>query len=97
MASKEFKPRVVGPNETLVALTTTEAAEQNNRLAELKAMRIVAAKAIDNPMTPPRDLSSLMNRQIAIGREVEALARAAEQEADRAGEVADEGFDAAAI
>lgn len=99
MAAKVFTPRVVAPGEVpekLTPLTTVQAAEQNDRLAELQAMRIVIAKAIESSMTPARDLASLTRRQMEIGREVESLVLAAE-EVGKHGTVADEAWDETAI
>lgn len=79
-------------------LTLVEAAEQGNDLAELRAMRLRIARAIADPDTPARDLSSLSRRQIEIGREIRALDALARQEADGAdAAVADEDLDAAAL
>jgi hypothetical protein len=100
MAAKPFKPRVVDPDEVAEKprpLTTVQAAEANDRLSELQAMRLVIAKAIDSALTPPRDLAALIRRQMDIGREVEVLIQAAEQEANEHGSVADEAWDEAAI
>lgn len=50
-----------------------EAAEAGSRLEELRAMRRRIAKALDEPNTPARDLAALSRRQIEIGREIEAI------------------------
>jgi hypothetical protein len=77
--------------------TILEAAEAGDRLAELVAMRRRLAKALDDPNCPPRDMAALSRRQLEIGREIDALKAAAEQEAAEDAEVADEDFDASAI
>lgn len=58
-----------------------EAAKDGDDLAELRAMRLVIARAVADPDTPPRDLASLSRRQIEIGREIRALEALAMQEA----------------
>ena len=50
-----------------------ESAEAGSRLDELKAMRRRLARAMDDPNTPARDLAALSRRQLEIGREVEAI------------------------
>lgn len=75
-------------------LTLEEAAEKGDRLAELKAMRLVIARAL--PGAPARDMASLSRRQIEIGREIEAIEKAAEEEADESA-TPDEEWDAARI
>jgi hypothetical protein len=62
--------------------TISEAARDGNRLAELRAMRLILARAVENPMTPARDLASLTRRLIEVGREVEELEAIARQEGD---------------
>jgi hypothetical protein len=63
-------------------LTILEAAEQDDRMAELVAMRRRLAKALDDPNCPPRDMAALSRRQLEIGREIDAMKAAAEREAD---------------
>ena len=50
-----------------------EAAEIGSRIEELRAMRRRIARAMDDPNTPARDLAALSRRQLEIGREVEAI------------------------
>ena len=50
-----------------------ESAEAGSRRDELKAMRRRLARAMDDPNTPARDLAALSRRQLEIGREVEAI------------------------
>ena len=40
---------------------------------ELKAMRRRLARAMDDPNTPARDLAALSRRQLEIGREIESI------------------------
>ena len=54
-------------------VTILEAAEAGSRLEELRAMRRRLARAMDDPNTPARDLAALSRRQLEIGREVEAI------------------------
>jgi hypothetical protein len=77
--------RAVKPGEAPAPkkpLTILEAAEQDDRLAELVAMRRRLAKALDDPNCPPRDMAALSRRQLEIGREIDAMKAAAEREAD---------------
>lgn len=53
--------------------TILEAAELGSRIEELRAMRRRIARALDEPNTPARDLAALSRRQIEIGREIEAI------------------------
>lgn len=79
-------------------LTISEAAEAGDRMSELQAMRRRLARALDDPTCPPRDMAALSRRQLEIGREIDAMAAAAEREADvdhRATEA--EAWDEAAI
>lgn len=81
-----------------VALSITEAARAGDRLAELEAMRLILAGAVQSSNTPPRDLASLTRRLIEVGREVEELKALARQEGDGDDQpVPDEAFDASAI
>lgn len=95
------KLRAVGPNDVppapKVPLTIEAAAAAGDRLDELKAMRLRLAKAMDDAGTPPRDLSSLSRRQIEIGREIESIEKAAEEEARERDATPDEEWDASAI
>ena len=50
-----------------------ESAEAGSRLDELKAMRRRLARAMDDPNTPARDLAALSRRQLEIGREIESI------------------------
>ena len=74
-----------------------DAAEHGTRMDELVQMRLVIARAIDDPATSARDLAALSRRQIEISREVEALERQSSEEAEDSAEAADESFNEAAI
>ena len=91
------KLRAVGPDEKPPrVLSAVEAAEADDRLAELRAMRRRIATALDDANTPARDLAALSRRQIEIGRDIEALLLR-ESEVAGGGVVSDEEFDAQAI
>lgn len=66
--------------------TILEAAAAGDRRAELQAMRVRIAAAMDDPHTAARDLSSLARRQMDLAREIAALDEE-EQEARREREV----------
>lgn len=74
-------------------LSTLEAAEAEDRLAESRAMRRRIAQAIDDERTPARDLAALTRRQMEIGREIESLVARLAEEASDAAAVADQAFD----
>ena len=61
------KPRPSKPKSIL------EAANQESRIEELRAMRRRLASALDDPNTPARDLAALSRRQLEIGREIAAI------------------------
>lgn len=79
-------------------MSVLAAATDGTRLDELKALRAVIARAIDDEDTPARDLSSLARRQLEISREIEKVEEAEKQErqSDR-GPEADEAFDPATV
>jgi hypothetical protein len=60
--------------------TVLEAAESGTRLDELRAMRRRIARALDDPNTAARDLASLSRRQLEIGREIEAIVIAEDED-----------------
>jgi hypothetical protein len=81
-------------------LSILEAAEEGDRLEELRAMRRRIAKTLDDPNTPARDLAALSRRQMELGREIEVLeAQVAEEarSAESAGGEHRRAFNAAAI
>jgi hypothetical protein len=79
-------------------MSVLDAATNGTRLDELKALRCVIARAIDDDATPARDLSSLARRQLEISREIEKVEEAEKQErqSDR-GQEEDESFDPATV
>lgn len=60
--------------------TILEAAEAGSRIEELRAMRRRLAVALDNPNTPARDLAALSRRQLEIGKEIEAIVVAEDED-----------------
>lgn len=65
--AEDEKPERKAPKSIL------ESAEAGSRLDELKAMRRRLARAMDDPNTPARDLAALSRRQLEIGREIESI------------------------
>lgn len=105
MPPRKTPLRVVKPDESAPAAkpkppsSVVSALESGGRVDELRAMQMRVARAIDDPNTPARDLASLTRRQIEIGREIDAIEKAAEEEAaeDAAAATPDEPWDAANI
>ncbi|NUR79971.1 MAG: hypothetical protein HOQ21_05945 [Dermatophilaceae bacterium] len=73
--------------------TILEAAEQGSRLEELKAMRRRIARALDDPNTPARDLAALSRRQLEIGKEIEAIVIAEDEDHSVVVSTDDEAWD----
>lgn len=76
--------RAVGPEEKpepARVLSILEAAEEGDRLEELRAMRRRIAKTLDDPNTPARDLAALSRRQMELGREIEVMESQVAEEA----------------
>lgn len=69
----------VEPEITSVA----EAAERGSRIDELRQMRKVIARRLDDESTAARDIASLSKRQMEISREIEGLVT---QEAEERGQ-----------
>lgn len=92
--------RAVEPDEKAPAPTkaksVSEAAEKGTTRELLVAMRNRIAKAVEEPNTPARDLSSLTKRLSEVVRDIEAIDARDQQEAE-SGDVPDEAFDASAI
>lgn len=81
-----------------VVMSVSEAAESGSRLAELRAMRRVIARRIDDDSTRATDLASLSKRQMDISKEIEELML--DRDGDELGKAAkssDEGFDPTTI
>lgn len=100
MAKKKFEaygPDDQPPEETRPITSVLEAAERGTRLDELLQMRRVIARALDNENTAARDLAALSKRQIEISREIDALARLGEEEAEEGVVTEDEAWSAEAL
>lgn len=84
MATRKTPLRAVEADEKPApkakTLSILEAAELGSRLEELKAMRRRIAKSLDDPNTPARDLAALSRRQLEIGREIEAIVVAEDED-----------------
>lgn len=73
--------------------TILEAAEQGSRIEELRAMRRRIARALDDPNTPARDLAALSRRQLEIGKEIEAIVVAEDEDHSVVVNADDEAWD----
>lgn len=73
--------------------TVVESAEAGSRIDELRAMRLRLARAIDDPNTPARDLAALSRRQLEIGREIEAIEIAEDEDQSVIVRTDDEAWD----
>lgn len=70
-----------------------EAAEAGSRIEELRAMRRRIARALDDPNTPARDLAALSRRQLEIGKEIEAIVIAEDEDHSVIAKSDDEAWD----
>lgn len=73
--------------------TVLSAAQDGSRIEELRAMRVVIARRLDDPNTPARDLAALSRRQLEIGREIEAIVIAEDEDHSVVANTDDEAFD----
>jgi len=80
VAAHKAPLRAVQPGETQAPKTIVAAAERGSRLEELRAMRLRLARALDDPNTPARDLAALSRRQLEIGKEIEAIVVAEDED-----------------
>lgn len=97
MVAKSTHLRVAAPDEVPAQRKTiVEAAESNDSLALLVAMRRRLASAVQDEDTPARDLASLSRRLIEVDKSIESRRVQERQEAE-GDEVADGEFDAEAI
>jgi len=88
--------RAVDPGEKADAKrvqTILEAAEAGNRIEELRAMRRRIARSLDDPNTPARDLAALSRRQLEIGKEIEAIVVAEDEDHSVIAKTDDEVWD----
>lgn len=88
------KPPVPKPPKSI-----TQAAQDGDTLAELRAMRVLNAQMMANPNIAGRDFAALSRRHLEIGREIDALVLKEKQEAaeDGASSTPDEDWDEEAI
>jgi hypothetical protein len=77
--------------------TVTAAAAEGTRRDLLVSMRARVATAVEDGVTPARDLAALTRRLMEIAREIDAIDAATKQEAAENGASADEAFDASAV
>lgn len=91
--------RAVEPGEQSSAKpkTVLEAAEGGSRLEELRAMRRRTAVALDDPRTPARDLAALIRRQMDLGKEIEAIELAEDEDRSILVRTDDDAWDESAI
>lgn len=80
MAARRNLRAVTPEDKPKTPRSILEAAEIGSRLEELQAMRRRIARALDDPNTPARDLAALSRRQLEIGREVEAISLAEDED-----------------
>ena len=88
--------RAVAPDEKperRKPLTVLSAAQDGSRLEELRAMRVVIARRLDDPNTPARDLAALSRRQLEIGREIEAIVISEDEDHSVVAHTDDEAWD----
>lgn len=95
MAPRKPSLRAVAEDETKPAkpMTILESAEAGSRLDELRAMRRRIASAMDDPQTRPVDLAALSRRQLEIGREIDALVVAEDEDHSVVVSTDDEAWD----
>lgn len=97
MTARKTPLRAVGDHETAPTRsrpkTILQSAESGSRVDELMAMRRRLAAAMDDPNTPARDLAALSRRQLEIGREIEAIEIASDEEQSVIANTDDEKWD----
>ena len=77
--------------------SVSQAVESGTRRDELVSMRARIAKAIDDPNIRGADLAALTRRLMEIGKELDVIDKAAEEESGDHGPAEDEAFDGSAI
>ena len=85
------------PPPELPIASVADAAARGTTLDMLKQMRRVIALRLDDPKTPAVALAALANRQLEIGREIDALEREADEDAREHEATPDDDWDASAI
>lgn len=81
------------PAEPSQPKTILDAAVAGDRLGELRAMRRRIAAALDDPGTAAKDISPLTRNLMVIGKEIEAIEIADDEEASVVANVDDEAWD----
>lgn len=89
MAKKNL--RAAAPGEKPQVSTVSEAASRGDRLGELRAMRKILARTIDDEKTAPRDLAALTRRLMELSRLIE---EEEVQESENAGVASNDASDA---
>ncbi len=100
MAAAKTGLRAVGSDEKAEPkklTTVSQAVASGTRRDELVAMRARIAKAIDEPNIRGADLAALSRRLLEIGKEIEALDLAANEDSGGDSASPDEAFDAATV
>lgn len=101
MANPRRNLKVVGPDDTpptsSAPKTVYQAAQTGSVLEELKALRLVIAKKLDDPNLSGRDMAALSKRHIEIGREIDAAQKVANEEAENGAVSTPEEWDSEAI
>lgn len=85
--------RAVQDGEKVRQPSILEAAEVGSRIEELRAMRRRIAKAMDDVNTPARDLAALSRRQLEIGKEIDAILVAEDEDLSVVARTGDDAFD----
>jgi len=78
-------------------MSVTEAASKGTRRQLLVAMRSRVAAAVEDPVTPARDLASLTRRLMDIAKEIEAIDAEENGTLKRSASAQDEKWDGGAI
>lgn len=98
MVARKTPLRAVGhdekaPEQKARPKSILQSAEAGSRIDELRAMRRRLATAMDDPNTPARDLAALSRRQLEIGREIEAIEVAEDDDKSVVAQTDDEAWD----
>lgn len=92
--------RAVKPGEkapTKRPMTITQAVAAHDRFAELEALHVRLAEAVQSKATPTRDLSALTRRQMEVSRELEVLRRERAEKETEGAIASDEAWSTEAI
>lgn len=103
MPSKPSHLRMTAPDEKpvepVVPLTIEQAAEADDQLALLVALRARLAKACQDEATPARDLAALSRRLVDVSQDIQTLTAQLQEEGDEpdGGDTEDAPWSAGAI